>query len=306
MKLEYSGRGENLGNYLRLGLKLSTRTRRRLKFRDGGITVNGEHATVRYMLKPGDVIELDCDDRAGTDTDDESFSDIIPVDLPLTVVYQDSNITVADKPGDMPMHPVHGHLDDTAANALAFLARQRGDSAFVFRPVNRLDRNTSGLFLAAENFISCDRLCRQMKAGRIEKTYLAILCGVPAEISGRIDAPIDRADVGTLMRVVREDGYPAVTDYKIAAISPDRKYSLAVVKPLTGRTHQIRVHMAHIGCPLLGDFMYGEESDLISRHALHACRLAFDHPEDGRRMVFTSAMPDDMVSVYKKLFLGTN
>lgn len=293
-----------LRTYLRRELGLSTNALKRLKFREDGITVNGTHVTVRYLLQPGDVVALDTDDRRDTDVRAEgAFSSVEPADLPLTVVYEDACITVCDKPGDMPTHPSHGHLCDTAANALAFRARKRGDDAYVFRPVNRLDRNTSGLFLSANDFLSSGKLGRQMREGRIHKTYLCILCGVPACPEGTVDAPIARAGVGTMMRVVRGDGAPAVTDYRVAEVSPDGRYCLCVVRPRTGRTHQIRVHMAHLGCPLLGDEIYGETSPLLCRHALHACRLEFDHPADGRRLVFTSAMPQDMAGAFRTLFL---
>ena len=295
-----------LRTYLLREYGLSTNALKRLKFREDGISVNGKRVTVRYLLQPGDLVELDTDDRRDTDVKTEGeFSSVAPVELPLHVVYEDACITVCDKPGDMPTHPSHGHLCDTAANALAFRALKRGDSAYVFRPVNRLDRNTSGLFLCANDFLSSGKLGRQLREGRIRKTYLCILCGVPACPEGTVDAPIVRADVGTMMRVVRGDGAPAVTDYRVAAVSPDGKYSLCVVRPRTGRTHQIRVHMAHLGCPLLGDEIYGDVSPLLCRHALHACRLEFDHPADGRRMVFTSAMPQDMADACRTLFLKT-
>lgn len=293
-----------LRTYLRREYNLSTNALKRLKFREDGICVNGKRVTVRYLLQPGDIVELDTGDRRDLDVKTEGeFSSVEPADLPLAIVFEDTCVTVCDKPGNMPTHPSHGHLNDTAANALAYRARKRGDTAYVFRPVNRLDRNTSGLFLCANDFLSSGKLGKQMRESRIQKTYLAILCGVPKELSGTVDAPIERADVGTMMRVVRADGASAVTDYRVAAISPDGKYSLCVVRPRTGRTHQIRVHMAHIGCPLLGDDIYGVPSVLLPRHALHASRLEFNHPKDGRRMIFTSAMPADMADAYRTLFL---
>ena len=202
----------------------------------------------------------------------------------------------------MPTHPTHGHLDDTLANALAYRAAVRGEP-FVFRPANRLDRNTSGIVLLAKNRFAASRLYEEMKRGTIHKTYVAITEGVPSPASGRVDAPIARADEGILMRVVRDDGAPSVTDYSVMRTSRDGKYALIALRPLTGRTHQIRVHMAHIGCPLIGDFLYGRECpEIIERHALHAVRLEFDHPTTGKLIRMSSPLPADMLRVIKEVF----
>jgi len=296
-----NGDGILLQNYLKYFLKLSTNSRKRLKYKENGILINGEPVSGgRVLLKKGDLLLLDTDDKP----DGDSFSAIIPADLTVGIVYENSLFTVADKPPFMPTHPVHGHLDDTLANALSYRAMMRGESGFTFRPVNRLDRNTSGLQLSAKDFITSGRLSEQLKNGRIEKEYLAILCGTPEEPEGMIDAPIERSGPGTLMRTVRTGGSPAVTLYKTLGASPDGRYSLVLVKPRTGRTHQIRVHMAYIGCPLLGDFLYGEECGIIARHALHASMLSFDDPSvpsGGKRMIFRSGMPEDMASALRQL-----
>lgn len=174
---------------------------------------------------------------------------------------------------------------------------------FVFRPANRLDRNTSGIVLLAKNRLASSRLYEDMKSGRIHKTYAAITVGVPDPQCGRVDAPIARADEGILMRTVREDGSPSVTDYRTMRVSGDGAYALVALEPRTGRTHQIRVHMAHIGCPLLGDFLYGEECpDIIGRHALHAARLEFRHPVTGLTLRMASPIPADMLKVIKEKF----
>ena len=290
MKLVISAEEDGilLSELLKKRLRLSTRAIKRLKYREEGLRVNGSRVTVRYMLHRGDVLNLDISDTDGS---------IIPSDLAVDVIYSDSCITIADKPPFMPTHPVHGHLDDTLANALAY---RSGEENFVFRPLNRLDRNTSGIVVCSNDFVSSGRLSRQMTSGQVKKTYLAIVSGVPDPPSGRIDAPIERAGEGTLMRIVGENGESAMTDYRVLRVSGDGSMSLVKLMPLTGRTHQIRVHMAHIGCPLLGDFMYGRECDEIGRHALHACRMEFFHPLDGRKMIFCSALPRDMADVLEK------
>jgi 23S rRNA pseudouridine1911/1915/1917 synthase len=268
---------------------------RNLKYKEGGLRVNGETVTVRRVLCEGDVLELAIEDRA-----EDNSEKIVPRALPVKLLYRDSYITVCNKPPRMPTHPSHGHLDDTLANALAFLAQKRGEP-FVFRPVNRLDGDTSGVVLTANDRLSAGRLFEEMKRGNIKKTYIAVVCGVPEPRSGIIDAPIARADTGILMRTVSESGREARTEYNTAAVASDEKYSLVILRPQTGRTHQIRVHMAYIGCPLVGDFLYGERSELIDRHALHAAKMVFAHPEDGREITVSAPLPDDIVKLCEKL-----
>ncbi len=273
---------------------ISTRSLRRLKYTEGGITVGGEQVTVRRVLREGEKLVLDTGDRSGSDN-------VIPRRLPLDIIYEDESIILADKPAHMPTHPSHLHLDDTLANALAFRALTRRES-FVFRPANRLDGNTSGIVLVAKDQISAQRLFEQMRRREVKKTYIAVLDGVPREAVGTVNAPIARAEEGILMRTVSESGAPAVTDYRVVKVSRDGRYSLAVLKPHTGRTHQLRVHTAYVGAPILGDFLYGRESALIDRHALHAARLEFCHPRDGRHMCVSSPLADDMAKVCAELF----
>ncbi len=293
----YRGEGMTLKSYLRSVRHVSTRSLKRLKYRDGGITVNGERVTVRYMLKDGDEILLDTSDLP----EYPGESGIIPVRLPLEIIYRDASVTVCDKPAGMPTHPVHDHLDDTAANALAYLAKERGEENFVFRSATRLDKNTSGLLLVANDFLSSGSLYRQVMAHTVRKTYLAVVRGVPADRSGTVDVPIARTAAGNVMRTAG-DGDRAVTHYRVLSESRDGSLSLCAVTTETGRTHQIRVHLAHIGHPLLGDFLYGEESELIGRHALHVSRLSFLHPADGRTMEFTSPLPCDMADLLREYF----
>ncbi len=275
--------------------KMSSRTLKTLKFREGGILVNGEHATVRRVLCEGDVLELAIEDR-----EEDTSEVVVPRKLPIKLLYKDRFITVCNKPPHMPTHPSHGHHDDTLANALAYLAQFKGEP-FVFRPVNRLDGDTSGIVLTANDRLAAGRLFTAMKSGEIKKTYIAVVCGVPEPRRGMIDAPIARADEGILMRTVSAEGREARTEYNTVAVSADGKFSLVVLRPLTGRTHQIRVHMKYIGCPLVGDFLYGERSPLIDRHALHAARMTFAHPDDGRTITVSAPLPDDFVALCEAL-----
>ncbi len=288
--------GLTVFDLLRKRMHLSTGTLTLLKNSPTGIMVNGTRVTVRHKLKAGDVLSLDPADKPET-----GISNIIPQKLPVTVLFEDDDIIAVDKPAGMPTHPTHGHLDDTLANALAYRAQKRGEP-FVFRPVNRLDRNTSGIVLLAKNRLASSRLFEEMRGGRIHKTYAAITVGAPDPPCGTVNAPIARADTGILMRVVREDGSPSVTEYRTMRRSADGKYAFIALEPRTGRTHQIRVHMAHIGCPLLGDFLYGNECSAIARHALHASRLEFTHPSGGQTIRISSPLPSDMLRAIKELF----
>ncbi len=289
--------GLTVFDILRRRMHISTGTLTLLKNSPSGITVDGVRVTVRYRLRTGEKLALDLADKPETGT-----SEIVPKKLPLSIIFEDNDIIVADKPAGMPTHPTHGHLDDTLANALAYRAVVRGEP-FVFRPANRLDRNTSGIVLLAKNRLASSRLYEDMKNGAIHKTYAAVTAGVPTPPSGKIDAPIARADEGILMRVVRDDGAPSVTEYSVMRTSGDGKYALVALRPLTGRTHQIRVHMAHIGCPLIGDFLYGTECpELITRHALHAARLEFTHPITGKLLRMSSPLPADMLKVIRDNF----
>ncbi len=246
----------------------------RLKKREDGIRLNGCHATVRAILHTGDTLTLADDDRA---EDENEF--LTPTPMPLDILYEDEDCMALNKPAGMPTHPSHDHRTDTLANGLCALFADRG-IPFVFRAVNRLDRDTSGVVLIAKSQASAARLSALMKAGQIQKTYLAVLNGCPDPPAGRIDAPIRRKPYSTMLREVcaPKDGQDALTEYRTAAASP--LGAIVLAEPITGRTHQLRVHFAHIGCPIAGDGLYGSaESDptipdrAISRQALHALSL---------------------------------
>jgi 23S rRNA pseudouridine1911/1915/1917 synthase len=227
----------------------------------GGITLNGEVVTVRAKIKCGDVVEIDLSDGVS--------EGIPPMDIPVSVVYEDEYILVADKPTNMPTHPSKGNNLPTLANAV--MARYGGD--FVFRAVNRLDRDTSGLVLIAKDQITANELSACMRRGELRKKYIAVVEGTPPE-HGIIDAPIEREEEGSLKRIVRKDGKRAVTEYR--RISSDGESSVCEITLHTGRTHQIRVHMAHIGHPLVNDFLYGRGSD--EPYSLRCVELGFPHP----------------------------
>ena len=258
--------GHILRSFLKQTLGISTHTLSRLKAKENGILLNGAHATVRALLHEGDTLSLAIEDE-------QSSKAILPRPLPIDVLYEDEAITVAFKPTDMPTHPSHGHFEDTLANALAYRYR---DTPFVFRAITRLDRETSGAVLVARNPLSANALSLAMKAGNIQKSYFALVHGeTPAY--GRIAYPIRRKEGSVMLREISKDGARAETLYRTLGSSGG--YSLVAVYPLTGRTHQIRLHFSSIGHPLCGDALYGREGDGFARTMLHASRLSFLHPQ---------------------------
>lgn len=288
--------GLTVGQWIARSLSVSSKMLKYLKYRPMGICVNGEQKTVRHILRTGDVISLLTEDT-------EPSEAVEAVDLPLPILYEDADIVVPSKPADMPTHPSHDHHRDTVANALAFRYREMG-VPFVFRPINRLDRNTSGLLLIARNKLSAARLTASLRRGEIQKTYLAVLDGIPEKSEGRIDAPLHRTAESIIVREVCSPDAPdadeAHTEYRVLAVGSG--HALVVARPLTGRTHQLRVHFASIGCPITGDDLYGSPSDDIPRHALHAAALTFPHPSDGKILTLHSPLPDDFLRLIDLYF----
>ena len=286
--------GTTVLQYIKRNLTISLAHLKHLKFSEGGIRVNGSHATVRRILRTGDVLSLATEDR-------EEDSRVEPRELPLRIAYEDGECIVPSKPSDMPTHPSHDHYDDTVANALAYRYEKLGEP-FVFRPVNRLDRNTSGLLLVAKNRIAAGRLSRAMSEGRIKKAYIAVLCGALPQGEGVIETYMRRTSESIIVREncdAGEGGDYALTRYKV--LYERDGHSIVAARPITGRTHQLRVHFAGLGAPILGDDMYGEASTVIGRHALHSAALCFpDHKGEEIRVL--SEPPEDMKNAISHLF----
>ena len=270
-----------------------------LKKREDGILLNGKHVTVRAVLRENDLLTLALDDKK-----DDRIEKILPVDLPVRIAYEDDFLLVANKPPHMPTHPTLGHYADTLANALAYRDLISGREGTVFRPVNRLDRDTSGLVLIARDQLCAAKLSHSLQNGRIEKTYLALLSGNVETDGGSIERPIRRVGDSIITRECCEEGQGdyALTHYRV--ICRMDGYTLVCASPITGRTHQLRVHFASIGHPILGDTLYGQASPLMARQALHACRLRFPHPQSGKMLDVFCLPPDDMLSLCKELNLN--
>ena len=272
--------GKKLGAFLRAGAGLSSSLVRSVKYEPLGLRVNGARAKTDALLRAGDVVEVRVE---------EEPVHLSPCAADVPILYESDDAVVFNKPAGMATHPTLNYPDGTLANVWARVLLERG-TAGTFRPVNRLDRNTSGLVLAAKGRLAAPRL-----AAGARKAYFALVQGCPAAQTGRIDAPVGLADGTIIGRCVRADGAPSVTDY--AVVRRYDGYSLLYVETRTGRTHQIRVHMQYIGHPLLGDSLYGEASPLIARHALHCARLWFDEPRTEERVALRCPPPADMLAL---------
>ena len=287
--------GKSVLYILQNTLGLSGGMIRHLKFLEDGITVGGERVTVRRVLKLGEELVLNTADA-------EAEKPIKPVELSLAIAYEDEDMVIPDKPAFMPTHPSHDHYEDTVANALAFRYRDDGD-AFVFRPVNRLDRNTSGLLIIAKSRIAAAKLTRAMQEGRVRKKYVAILDGTLEADGGVIDTYMRRTAESIIVREVCDEcegADRAITEYRV--IYRSDRYTVVEAEPKTGRTHQLRVHFAHLGAPIVGDDLYGDASEYIDRHALHSHSLTLVQPTSGEPLAVRAPLPDDMRVLLEKLF----
>ena len=247
------------------------------------IVLNGERGFGRSVLKEGDRLVV-------TVPEVESGENMIRTEMDLDILYEDEDILVINKPAGMPVHPSMGNYENTLANGIAWYFSQKGED-FVYRCINRLDRDTTGALILAKNPLSAAVLSVQMKRRQIRRTYLALVDGVLPE-SGVVDAPIARMEGSVITRKVNfETGESAVTHYERLAVG--RYYSLAELHLETGRTHQIRVHMKYIGHPLPGDYLYHPDYRRIQRQPLHSFQLEFTHPITKEPMLFTAPVPED-------------
>ncbi len=267
--------GQTVQSFLRIGCGLSWRMVVKLKRVENGITVNGEpRRTIDRVAAGQTVVVLMPEDAVK----------IEGVSIPLNVVMEDDHLLVVDKPPFLAVHPSAGKPEPTLANAVVGYFAEQG-KALSFRPISRLDRNTSGLLPIAKN----PHIAFAM-AHRIEKTYLAIVCG-KLEGEGLIDQPIRVKEGSLITREVGVGGKESRTLWR--SLGTDGEVSLLAVKLLTGRTHQIRVHLSWLGYPLVGDTVYGTDTAL-PRHALHCTRLSFTHPVTGEAHALHSPLPPDM------------
>ena len=280
--------GAALGLLLRRGLGLSAGAVQRAKMLEDGLLLDGVRAAVNVRVRPGQQLRVRLSDTGRK-------SGIVPAPHPLTVLYEDADLLVVSKPAPLAVHPGAGHWADTlGGRVLAYYDRQgAGDD---FHPVHRLDKGTSGAMVVARHAYAQEALRLRLHTADFSRAYLAVCDGAPPAEQGCVDLPIGRADGSVIRREVRPDGDRALTEYRVLRRAGAR--TLVRLQLKTGRTHQIRVHMAALGCPLTGDFLYGTENPaLIARPALHAHLLSFRHPLSGRRLTFALPLSADMAAL---------
>jgi 23S rRNA pseudouridine1911/1915/1917 synthase len=304
--------GARLDSFLVTALAARSRSAVQRLIESGAVLVGGRPGRASTRLDAGDEVEVSPAGAAQAampareDGEDEARRADLSgrPDLPLELLHADRAILVVNKPPGQVVHPAAGHADDTLVNAL--LARFPDlDTAFEGRRpgiVHRLDKDTSGVMVVGRTQDAADALMRQFKARTVEKTYLALVKGLLRPAAGLIDAPIARDPRRRQRMTAAAGGRPAQTEYRVLASAGD--YSWVELRPRTGRTHQIRVHLAALGHPVAGDRVYGRSDRLIGRVALHAWRLAFEHPTRGGRETFTAPLPADLRSALAALGLG--
>lgn len=255
--------------------------------RSSGFFINGTPAHTNVRVQPGQMIQFELPPEPATTVRAQA--------IPLSIIYRSVHAVVLDKPAGMAVHPTLNYPDGTLANAYMGLVQREGHAG-VFRPVNRIDKDTSGLVLCAENAYAAPLLAQS-----VQKVYVALVEGAMPLQSGYVDAPIDRAPGSIILRCVSPGGKPSRTNYTVLASTA--QHSLLKLELVTGRTHQIRVHMAHIGHPLAGDDLYGGSCQWITRHALHCARISFCEPVTGEMRCIKSSLPSDMLALTQHMGL---
>ena len=280
--------GERVDTLLRRELGLSGTAIKQVKWLEDGILLDGVRTITGARAAAGQVLSVRLD-GAGRGTG------IPPTPGGVAVVYEDGDLLVVDKAAGVRVHPGPGNSRDTLCNHIAWYYQERGEEAGI-HPVHRLDRGTTGLLVVAKHPYAQEKLKGMMHTQGFRRRYLAVCDGVPQPRQGRVEAPIGRVEGSRIMHQVDRQGQYAATRYRVAGTAGGR--ALVELELETGRTHQIRVHMAHLGCPLTGDFLYGvEDTGLIARPALHASEFWLTQPVTGEKLHLTSPLPADMAAL---------
>jgi 23S rRNA pseudouridine1911/1915/1917 synthase len=290
--------GERLDTFTARRCPELSRSHARRLIGEGLVSVNGRQAKPSERVTAGVSVTV-------TIPPPETIA-LAPEAIPLTIIYQDGDIIVLDKPAGLTVYPAPGHPSGTLVNALLAACPDLRGIAGTLRPgiVHRLDKDTSGLMVVAKNDRAQRALQRQLKEREVRKTYVALVKGVPAPREGTIEAPIGRHPKNRKKMAVVADGREATTRYRVQEEIAGGQYSLLEVEPVTGRTHQIRVHLAAVGHPVVGDATYGRPSTAVGRQFLHAHKLAFAMPLGGRTVEFESPLPADLREALSRLRAG--
>ena len=293
-RIDVDDKFTNLKELLKAYFYISDRLLLKLK-KNYKILVNGNISNIYSPLFVNDYVEVFLDFE-------EDNSNIVPVKMDLKILYEDDAFLIIDKPAGIPVHPSMDHFTDSLSNGVRYYF----DSIKLkkkIRPVNRLDRNTSGIVIFAKNEYIQECLVRQMKSDIFQKDYIAICEGKFEQEEGVINAPIARKEDSIIERCVNENGDMAITEYKVLKYNEQNNYTVVACTLKTGRTHQIRVHLSYIGHPILGDTLYGNPSNLIDRQALHSYRVKFIHPISKENVTFIAELPNDMQFLAKEVGL---
>ncbi len=293
MNITVKSSGARLDKYLSQEMPELSRTRLQKLIAGGLVTVNGESAKASQILNVGDSVSVTVPPPAPTG--------LVPRAMPLNIVFEDDDVIVIDKPAGLPVHPSPGHADDTLVNAvLARFPNLPGIGGSV-RPgiVHRLDKDTSGLMVIAKNDAAMQHIQKQFKLRTMLKRYLTLIKGNISPDEGTIEAPIGRDPQHRQKMAVVSDGRQSRTHYRV--LQRLGEFTLLEVTPHTGRTHQIRVHLAAIGFPVVGDAAYGYKVPFLGRQFLHASRLGFTLPSTGEQVEFNSKLPADLQSALQHL-----
>ncbi len=285
MKVEEDGK--TLEKYL-LDKDISVRLFRKL-YKNKNIYVNGQNVKRKHILKAGDIVSLVIEDEEENST---------PEPMALDIIYEDYDILVLNKQPYIVVHPTRSHQENTISNGLSYYFKSKGIKRKI-RFVNRLDMNTSGILIVAKSAFAHQQLALQFINDQVEKKYIAVVAGVVEKDEDIIELPIGREEVENVKRVVTEDGQKAITKYKVLERYP--KATLLEVQIFTGRTHQIRVHLNHIGHPIIGDSLYYKPSEMIGRQALHSYYMKLKLPRDKREIEFKAPIPEDIRNLIDSL-----
>ncbi|WP_163194236.1 RluA family pseudouridine synthase [Clostridium thermarum] len=290
-KIQEEDNNKKLRDYLKSKLTLSTRLIRGAAI-DGRIKINGRVAKLNHIIKTGDILQID--------VAKEEDQNIVPEPMDLDIVHEDEDLIVINKPPFTVVHPTRSHQSGTLANGVLYHFRSKGENCIV-RLVSRLDMDTSGLIVIAKNQYSHMFLAMEMEKNNFLKGYTAIAWGNISPAEGTINKPIYRPQDDSIKRVVDERGQESITHYEVTERL--RNADIVKLRLETGRTHQIRVHLSHLGHPIIGDTLYGRggEEELIKRQALHASHLGFVHPRTKEFLMLSCELPEDMRSLIRKL-----
>ena len=285
--VEEKDSGRSIKDILRNELGFSKRLRAKLKNNPQLVRLNGVEGAGWIPLKTGDQITIDFP---------QEVSNFVPENIPLDIIYEDDDLLILNKQAGIVCHPTKGHPIHTISNGVQHYI-DTNKREFKIRFINRLDMDTSGVLAIAKNSHSQDAVVKQMKLNLVEKKYLAVVKGIIEEDLGTINQPIGQPDPLLVQRGVVGDGDECTTHFKVVS-RYSKGYTLVELLLETGRTHQIRVHLAHLGHPIVGDHLYGEDEPfLIERQALHALSLSLKHPVTGSPMVFQAPIPKDIAKL---------